>query len=74
MVISKGNIMTFNDLKLGMQFKLYSEDNQLEFSICKILVIYDYSDYRSITFDDVNSTTVYGNYEKPLHNFMEFLK
>ncbi|CAB4241001.1 hypothetical protein UFOVP22_41 [uncultured Caudovirales phage] len=65
--------MTFNDLKLGMQFKLYSQDNDT-FTICKIIDINYFENYKTITFDDKNSTTVYGAYTKPIHNFMQYIK
>ncbi len=72
--------MIFNDLKLGMQFKLYSEVFPEEFSICKIIAIdkkFTSSSierqYILVDFDDVNQTTVYGKLDNPIHKFMKRL-
>jgi len=73
-------MLTFNDLKLGMQFKLYSEDFPVEFSICKIIAIdkkFTSSSierqYILVDFDDLNQTTVYGKLNEPIHKFMKRL-
>ena len=73
-------MLTFNDLKLGMQFKLYSQDNAT-FVICKIMTIDNTfhnseikRNYILVDFDDINQTTVYGKLNDPIHKFMEYLK
>lgn len=65
--------MTFNDLKPGMQFKLYSQNNDT-FVMCNIKLITDNDNYVYIDFDDINKTTVYGNLHKPIHDFMQYIK
>ena len=66
--------MTFNDLKLGMKFKLYDEDYGEYFVTCKIVKINKDFKFISVDFDDFNNITVYGHYDKPIYKFMEFIK
>ena len=65
--------MTFNDLKLGMQFMLFNQDTLIEYNICKIIAINNKPGYILVDFDDSNKTTVYGKLNVPLHKFMKFL-
>lgn len=65
--------MTFNDLKLDMQFMLFNEDNPVEYNLCKITGINIKSDYVLIDFNDLNQTTVYGKLDAPIHKFMKRL-
>lgn len=65
--------MTFNDLKLGMRFMLFNQDNPIEYTICKILGITNKGNYILVDFDDLNKTTVYGKLNEPIYKFMKFL-
>ena len=66
--------MLFNNLVEGMKFKLYNEDNMIDYEFCNIVNITKRINYILIDFNDDNCTTVYGKINNPIHKFVEFVK